>query len=144
MTPPTPPQPPPPPSPPEPPARSPSGVGDPRPGWQRLLEEQLLAKLAGPVELSGSVAERFGGPERWQVEAWDMTFLLLPLNGTWLVLDRVHDDWKPTGLRAGQGAFVWGDRGPEVVHQPTGTAAQRAVLEAHRSRVLEQLEEVAR
>gem|GEM_PF-7074972 len=127
-----------------PPSRAPSGEGDPRPEWQRGLEDQLLAEIDAPVDLSRPLVERFGPPERWQVEAWDSTFFLLPLNGAWLVLDTVHDDWKATGLRAGEGAFVWTDRGPDLVHRPTGSAEQRTGLDSYRSRVRQQLTEVER
>jgi len=82
---------------------------DPRPGWQRRLEERAASLAGTGIDLNRTVAEIVGPLNDWVVDAGPTHLLLNPMSLRWLHFDKVHQTWDDTGFDAGDVAFFVDD-----------------------------------
>ena len=73
---------------------------------QSSLEQRLKSILQQGVDPQAALAMAFGPLETWVMQLGEQRLLLHPGHRQWLVYDRVHDAWQPTGIAPGQGTFV--------------------------------------
>jgi hypothetical protein len=80
-------------------------IGD-RGSRQGAMESRLERIWEEGFAQTRSVADVFGPHEEWLLRIGGDLLLLHPILKEWLVLDRLHDAWKPTGFGPGEVVFT--------------------------------------
>ena len=73
---------------------------------QSSLEQRLHSILSKGIDPQATLAAVFGPLESWMFEIGEHRLLLHPVQKMWLVYDRLHDSWQPTGIGLGEGVFI--------------------------------------
>jgi hypothetical protein len=73
---------------------------------QSSLEQRLQLILSKGVDPQATLAAACGSLESWVLELGEHRLLLHPVQKVWLVYDRLHDSWQPTGIVPGEGMFI--------------------------------------
>lgn len=86
-----------------------STTKDPRPSWQRRLEQQAAALAGTELDPDQTVEDLVGPLESWIVDAGPTHLLLNPMSLRWLHFSKIHQAWDDTGFDAGQVVFLVAD-----------------------------------
>lgn len=73
---------------------------------QAEMESRLVQTWARGFSETGTIEQIFGPYEDWSLTLGTHLLLLHPVRKEWLVLDRLHDTWEPTGFGPGEVVFV--------------------------------------
>ena len=91
---------------------------------QSYLEQRLQAILSKGLDQQAAAAV-YGALESWELKLGKHRLLLHPAHKQWMIYDRVHDAWQPTGITLGQGIFVVQGRRLGLQRLPAGAPAPR-------------------
>lgn len=93
---------------------------------QILIEEKLIHILEKPIDINKSLQEAFGPMEDWIFDVGPCRFFLQPMTKEWMYYVTFSEQWKETGIKAGEAVFAYLD-GDLVIRQ---TSPSQQILNA--------------
>ncbi|MGE5416045.1 MAG: zinc ribbon domain-containing protein [Acidobacteriota bacterium] len=87
---------------------------------QIIIEEKLIHVLEKPIDITKSLQEAFGPMEDWMFEVGPCRFFLQPMTKEWMYYVSFSDQWKETGIKAGEAVFAYLD-GDLVIRQTSAS-----------------------
>ena len=91
---------------------------------QSFLEQRLQAIPGKELERQAASAV-CGALESWELKLGKHRLLLHPAHKQWMIYDRLHDAWQPTGIAPGQGIFVVQGRRLGLQRTPSASPSPR-------------------